>query len=610
MLFRLSPLLLFCLALPARAQVADSVALRGVEVTAQRSQAVERTAQVTRIDAHQIEGTGAQSLADALEAHSSAFARRYGPAGLATISLRGTSAGQTAVLLDGFPIANPQLGQVDGALVPAFAVERVDVMSGAGSVRHGSQAVGGVVNVTPRMARGRQVAAQGEAGAWGERTMRLRASAGTVLVALEHAAGDGDFGYVLQRPDGDQRLQRDGAAFARTSVLAMAARGATRGGILASTSARDLPGTAGSAPQGQRQDDASLNAWARHVRPFAGGVAGLGAMAGWADLRYRSPGLDIDDTGSTRTAYAEATYARPIAWGSADAGASVQHAVATHPSLARDASEATGSAWASVALNRGKLLVAPSARVDLRSDGTRSATPRLGLAFDLNRGLTLRASASGAFRAPTLNDRFWRPGGNPGLRAERGWSVDGGAQYTRGDWEMDASVYRHYLRDQIVWQPGASGVWSPSNVSRTRTLGLDLSGAWSPAPARFVRAGFAITDARDRSSASSAWGERLRFVPLAQARLHVGARLAGFEIDALGVAIGKRPVTADGSQSLPGFATIDVGVRRAWTIADARLTSFARLHNALDARYRLIEGYPMPGRHARVGLSLALGDAR
>ncbi len=610
MLFRLLSLFLFCLALPARAQVADTVALGGVEVTATRWQAAERTAQVERIGAAEIERANALSLADALQSHTSAFARRYGPAGLATISLRGTSAGQTAVLLDGFPIANPQLGQVDGSLVPAFALASVDVLSGAGSVWHGSQAVGGVVNVMPRAARGRLVGVEGQAGAWGERTLRLRASAGPILVAAEHASGDGDFGYTLERPDGEQRVRRDGGAFERTSILATTTHGATRGGVLASISARDLPGPAGRAPQSERQDDASLNTWARHARQVGGGVLGLGAMAGWADLRYRSPGIDIDDTGSTQTAYAEATYALPVGSGSIDAGASVQHATATHPSLARDAAETTGSSWVSLALNQGSLLVAPSARVDLRSDGTRSATPRLGLAYDVVDGQTLRASVSGAFRAPTLNDRFWRPGGTPDLRAERGWAVDGGARFERGNWHADASVYRHELRDQIVWQPAASGIWSPSNLSRTRTTGLDLSAAWTPTPTRFVRAGFAMTDARDRSNGSSAIGERLRFVPLAQARLHVGTRTAGFEIDALAIAIGKRPVTSDGSQFLPGFATVDAGIRRAWTARTARLMAFARLHNALDARYRLIEGYPMPGRHARIGLSLTLGESR
>ncbi len=499
---RLLSLLLLCLVLPARAQVADSVALDEVEVTTQRWQPAERTAQVTSIDAAQIERSGSGSLADVLESHSSAFARRYGPAGLATISVRGTSAGQTAVLLDGFPIANPQLGQVDGSLVPAFAMDRVDVLSGAGSVWHGSQAVGGVVNVAPRMARGRLVGVEGEAGAWGERTLRLRASAGPVLIAAEHATGDGDFGYTLRRPDGEQRLQRDGAGFERTSVLATVSHGTTRGGVLASTSARELPGPAGRSDQDEQQEDASLNAWVRHDRQVGGGIVGLGAMAGWADLRYRSPGLGVDDTGSTRTAYAEATYARPVLGGSVDAGASLQHATATHPSLARDASETTGSAWANAAVSRGRVLIAPSARVDLRSDGTQSATPRLGLALDLLDGVTLRASASGAFRAPTLNDRFWRPGGNPDLRPERGWSVDGGARFARGSWQANASVYRHELRDQIVWQPTTSGAWSPSNLSRTRTTGIDLNASWSATAARFVRAGFAVTDARDRSDGS------------------------------------------------------------------------------------------------------------
>jgi iron complex outermembrane receptor protein len=601
--------LFLAFALPAQAQPADTawVELPGVEVAAPRWQAAERTVQVDRISADVLAQTGAQSVADALEAHTSAFVRRYGPAGLATISLRGTGAGQTAVLLDGFPIANPQLGQADGALLPAEGLGRVEVLSGAGSVWHGSQAVGGVVNLVPSLpSRTPKASVTLGAAPWGERSVATRAQAGAVALALRHTSAEGDFDFVLPRADGDVRLRREGADLEQTSVLATAARGATRAGVLGAWSARGLPGPAGRPPQDERQDDASVHAYARHAAASGGGILGVGALVGASTLRYRAPGHGTDDTGTTQTAYAEATYARTASPGlQADLGPSLLHARAAHPSLAENAAETTASTWASAAWQRGRWLLAPSLRADARTDGAGAVTGRLGLAADLLPTLTARLSLAQAFRAPTLNDRFWQPGSNSDLRPERGWSLEAGARLERGPLQAEVAAYAHELRNQIVWLP-EGGVWTPRNVSRTRTLGLDLSTAWTPLAGQFARAGFALTDARDQSAGSSTRGERLRFVPVAQARLHVGARLFGADVDALGRAVGRRPVTADGSEWLSGFATLDLGARRSWTTGRARLALSIRLHNALDARYRVIEGYPMPGRHVRAGLTLGL----
>ena len=79
-----------------------------------------------------------------------------GPAGSASISLRGFDPGATLVLLDGrrvapFPgSANSGFAFADLTAIPVPAIQSVEILKGAGSSLYGSAAFGGVINVTTR----------------------------------------------------------------------------------------------------------------------------------------------------------------------------------------------------------------------------------------------------------------------------------------------------------------------------------------------------------------------------------------------------------------------------------------------------------------------------
>ena len=64
------------------------------------------------------------------------------------LSIRGSGFGETLVLLDGFRMDDVQTGHHDMDLpIPTTAVDRIEVMRGAGSALYGSDAMAGSVNV-------------------------------------------------------------------------------------------------------------------------------------------------------------------------------------------------------------------------------------------------------------------------------------------------------------------------------------------------------------------------------------------------------------------------------------------------------------------------------
>ncbi len=629
---RLALLLLACLAPPAAAQSAEpDTTLPAVHVVATRSAAVEAPARVTVLGAEAIAASGSDSVADLLAARSAAFVRRYGPGGLASLSLRGTSAAQTLVLLDGHRIADPQLGQLDLSLLPTVLLESVELLHGAGSARWGTDGVGGVVNLRTARAEEDRLLLSSAAGAWGERSLGGLAagSHGAVsgVAAAEASAADGDFLYFdpTEGLNGDT-VRRTGAGRSRHSLYA---RGEVTSGPTTAHLAgwlgaadRGLPGSVGSRPAGERQHDRHLRLWGGVTSRLGAVALRAGGLVQLAALRYQNPALGLDDTGRTRLASGEVE-AQSLVGEQWLVGGGVTGGVGTaaHPSLSGRARETRLGVFAWATGEVGRLLLYPALRADvyLRSAGAERAisavSPRLGANLRLAGALRLKASAGLAFRAPTFNDRFWQPGGNPDLNPERGWTADLGAHVARNGLSAEVTVFASRLLDQIVWQPTAAGHYAPKNLSRTQTLGVEAS-----ADVRGLMLGpaevgggtvYTLTDAVDRSMPGKpAYGQQLRYVPRWALKLWGDAALplgpvTKLRLDAAGRFTGARPVRSDGSLDLPATLTLDAQLRAEHAFSTVTAALGVAVENLLDAEAEVVRGYPMPPRHARLRLHLS-----
>lgn len=616
---RFLPLLLL-VAAPAAAQHPDTLLAQEaardlvaheVIVQARRgfSDAARATARVTDVRLAET-----SSVADALTRHSTAFVRPLGLTGLASVSLRGTGAAQTAVLLDGLRLTDPQLGQVDLRLLPSALFAEAALVHGLGSAYDGSDALGGTLRLETGTSGGWGGAL--ETGSFG--TLRADAhggfSSGNVAVAAAASAESvqGDFPYP--DPIAQINVRRTGADAQHASLLVRAATPRTAAGLWLAAVDRGLAPSAGTPPQGERQTDGLARLWASHTRSVRRGALRVAGYAHASRLRYVHPGLLLDETGRTQTVGGELerTWVTARGWedepaGESGLGVAATTATARHPSLDNAAREHTLAAFAHATRRRGRWTMAAALRQDAYLRPRRSffpVSPRLGLRYEVGGGFSGKMSAATSFRAPTLNDRFWTGAGRPDLRPERGIHTDAGLAFRRITgveiWQAEATLFAHALRDQIVWTPDASGRWRPENLLRTRTFGLEASGSWhlrDDFGRPTVDGSVAVTDAVDRSDPSSpTYGRQLRYVPRLVAR--AGAQAApgrfGFSLDARYV--GARFATADESQTLAPVLTLDIGA----SVQAGPLRFGLRLDNLFDTHTALLDGYPMPGRAAYV----------
>jgi len=185
------------------------------------------------------------------------------------VSLRGSTFGQTLVLLNGMRLNDVQSGHHNMDVpVPVESLERVEILKGSGSTLYGSDAIGGVVNFITSTPEASEFRIRGAAGSFGTNQERV---AGTLVRSrfTEQLAVYRDFstGFI---PNRDYRnLALSSSTFFRTRL-------GTSSILLASNDK----------PFGAEQFYGNYNSWERTRTWWASGQQAFGERT-QASFAYR-----------------------------------------------------------------------------------------------------------------------------------------------------------------------------------------------------------------------------------------------------------------------------------------------------------------------------------
>jgi len=151
----LGSIAVLALALPAHAEAPAAGAegelpVYDVYVTTPRD-LVDRVPVTRSVDRQDLAQENARTLDEAL-VHVPNVVVRTGGDGVPRIDVRGLRSRHLLLLLDGVPFNATADGQFDASLLPTQLIERVDLVSGNGSVLYGDGGIGGVLQVRTRRA--------------------------------------------------------------------------------------------------------------------------------------------------------------------------------------------------------------------------------------------------------------------------------------------------------------------------------------------------------------------------------------------------------------------------------------------------------------------------
>jgi iron complex outermembrane receptor protein len=550
---------------------------------------VARTVTVlTRAD---LERIGISSVVDALRLVPGLDVRARGPRDVqADLSVRGATFGQQLVLADGVRLNDAQSGHHNGELpVPLVALDRIEVVGGAGSAVHGADALGGTINVITR---------RDQHGA-------LSASIGEHNLA-GLSASIGGYGLPETWTLSGWSQRSDGFSFDRDFALGGAmVRGDLRPGLtLDARHQRRSFGAFGfyGASPSKEWTDLTLTslAWATAHAGWSSSVRGTFKnhgdhfrwdinRPGFAENTHRTNAGELVASVSHRDAGG-----RVVTVGASGGADRVRSNNLGNHDFSRT------SAFAEVQLPvSARLMLQAGARADHYSTFGSQLSPSFSGVFASQNGFRVRAALSRAFRVPTFTELYYLDPNNEGdvnLTAERDWSLDGGIEYANHGWLVSATPFTRWDKNVIDYvRPTATVRWHATNIRDVTTRGIELSASrhWNGA---MIRSAYTMldVDAPSLSLLSKYVLEYARHSFVTSAAAPLGA--TGFGVSA----------TADYRKRLDGqtYTLVDARIsysRRAWR---DHASVYVGASNVLDAEYHEIAGVTMPGRWITAGVTI------
>lgn len=412
-----------------------------------------------------------RNWADALRLDSSIDLQQRAPGTQADLSIRGSSFGQTLVLVDGFRINDTQSGHHNLDLpIPFESVERIEVLHGSGSTLYGADAVGGAVNFITAPPVRSEVRLGAAAGNYGSNSQNGSAA----LLGgnwSEQLAFTRDFssGFI---PDRDYRNFAASSETRSKSALG-------NGDLLLGLSDR---------PFGANQFYGNFNSWERTKGWFLAASQQIASSTQlvFAYRRHTDEFILLRDhpevyennhitqswQGAIRARYKISENNR-VYYGTEIFEDAIDSNNLGNHSRTRGAGYVDFDARA---LRRWS--VSGGVREEFFSGSLKQFTPELTTGFAISSNLRLKGSISRAFRLPSYTDLYYHDPanvGNPNLRPETAVGFEGGVEWTSGSrWAASATVFQRREHDVIDYvRANTASLWQAVNIEDINFTGFE-----------------------------------------------------------------------------------------------------------------------------------------
>ncbi|MFN8134854.1 MAG: TonB-dependent receptor [Bacteroidales bacterium] len=617
--------LFLCVVLKISAQVADSTRLLGaVEIKADRISAFATGIKIEKIDTTTLSIRQGASLAMLLNEQTPIILKSNGPSGTSTMSMRGTNSSQSGVFWNGINLQQPNMAMTDLSRISTFEFSDIVIQSGGASALLGSGVIGGSLQLSNKMhyLTPVRVSALMSAGSFGNANGGLKLSAGSKHLAyagsLSGTWNNNNFKYTDfygNRVTIDNSLVKSASSVHDLEYL-INQHQKLKAAVWYQVTDRQIPPTMTMTSSDQQQWDQAIRSMLQWS--YTGMHQSFIVRSAFVDEKehYQSETANIDAFYHINTLQADFEYKRYLGkrftLGSGTTAHIIKGEVANYNGIQY---QPEGSVWAAFsfsALNQGITAV-----LNLRQDFSKGYQvpfcPSFSTHFPVSKNVAINFSTSRNFRVPTMNDKYWIPGGNPDLKPESSWNIETGAEFklhTGGVFssKINVDLYSLMIENMIQWVPGNAGLWSPQNEQKVWSRGMEISSRsdWKYAGFNgYFRFGYNYTPSTYMEAASGQADivdKQVIYIPLHKIQeTFYFARNACYSLFSFSMT-GKRYVQSDNSSSLPAYSLFDV---YAGTILKSRKTSFrlqAEIHNVLNTEYQSIQYYPEQGRSFIISL--------
>jgi iron complex outermembrane receptor protein len=391
----------------------------------------------------------------------------------ADLTVRGSTFGQTLVMLDGLRMNDAQSGHHNMDLpVPTSAIDRIEILRGAGSTLYGSDAMGGSINVITAPSKYSDFRMGSAMGNFGVNQEYGSASLAEGRVDEElDVARDFSSGFIADRD------YRSLTGFSSTGLQTALGRSLLMLGY-------------GDKPFGADQFYGDFNSWERTKTWFAGFKQDLGKKTE-ADFSYRRHSDEFvllrDD---------------PAFYENNHISQSWEAALRRHEQLAPNIALFYGGEGFHESINSNNLgqhersrgagyvdldirawkrySISFGAREEIYSATNDQFSPTISAGVWLKAGWKLKGSVGRAFRLPTYTDLYYSDPatvGNPNLQPETAWSYEGGLQWDQGGrLSIDVTAFQRRETNDIDYvKSSPADLWHAENIAKVNFTGAETT---------------------------------------------------------------------------------------------------------------------------------------
>lgn len=613
----------------------DTLLLAQITVTALKTQKglsgiAPHLEMITRADIAQ---SNARTIVGLLQQVPGIYVKRYGNSGQQqTISIRGGEANQVLILIDGQRLANPQSGQASLNNIMLNNIERIEVLKGGASALFGSNAIAGVINIVTKSgseSKKPEVSLQQAVAAFGTRQLSLKVGQKITRfsynVAVDWLKSVGDYEFVnvsrVSRPT-QTRLNADFRSY--TAAARFKWTLSKKSKIEMRTQLYDFstgaPGEISNpTPTARSTDRRYLTNVSFTGNLTEKSLASLSANYDIFNNTFTDPERAFLNGANKNTSFGFN--------GRQSVQISPQHLITYGAEYQRD--EVFGASiagrpnrWSYSLFARGKsnflnksIGLYPAIRMDKFSGLATEVSPKLSIVLNdvLTHGLKFVADFGKSFRVPSFNSLFFisnvQVRSNPRLQPERADEFDFGLHYASkksitGQFRVSGVFFHRKVNGSILWLPDFRFIWSPRNISRVVSRGMEFSLDWRTVNDKLkLNFNYTFNDSRfDLPGNQQPTPYRPRHVLNSE----LTWQIANFNVRFAQSRVSERFPNVAGTNAVPAYSLLDFTLSRNFKIAGLKFSPKFSLNNLLSKNYSVVSNFPMPGRAFRFSLTTTI----
>jgi iron complex outermembrane receptor protein len=592
------------------------------------------------------------SLSELLSENTPVFIKNYGRGALATASFRGTAASHTQLNWNGLEINSPMTGMVDFSLIPVYLIDNLSLKYGSASLSEGSGGLGGLIDISNKAEWENKVNVKYVQGLGSYTTFNEFLQLGfgnrkiqsNTRLYLNYSENDYTFvnrgigevdpisGDIIYPTDTNKNADYLIYGFLQEIYFKPDDKNVISGKWWWQDARRTIPrATSYEGPNNanlnkQKDRDSRLVIdWKRYWKKSS--FILLGGYSSKA-LEYTLEN-EVQGLGPVSAVFSESrintfsgklSYAYDIAEGlSIETRLNTDwHDVNTEDTVAGTGYEEKRSEISWFLSVRKGFADRVNLNLMLRQDWVDynlvPIIPYFGFDFRVIRGkdLFLKGNVARNYHQPSLNELYWQPGGNPDLKAEKGFSVELGAEYqfSLSDHQIKTEItaFRSDIDNWIIWIPTFKGYWMPENINRVLSRGIevDLRLKGSFGLFKYTVAGnYAYTSSVNYGDeevwGNGSYGKQLPYIPEHSGNAFVNLFYEGFFITYQHNSYSERYTTSSNDitrrDRLYPYFMNDVSFGKEFQIRQVALMAEFKIYNLFNEKYHTVLYRPMPGRN-------------